>query len=151
MRLSNEGIEALAKVLTAIERTGTWPHFTQLVMTVLIPKSDGGLRPIGLFPTLHRVWMRCRRPTVKEWRNRHARGYRYGGAGKGAQRAAWLHAAEAEIAKSGGKTYASVLLDLVKAFETIPHERIAEAAVKHGYNLWVLRLSLQAYRAPERS
>ena len=59
LRLSEEGIAALAAILTAIERTGKWPAFTQLVMTVLLPKSDGGLRPIGLFPTLHIVWMRC--------------------------------------------------------------------------------------------
>ena len=120
LRLSEEGISALADILTAIERTGQWPPLTQLVMTVLIPKADGGLRPIGLFPTLFRIWMRCRRPTIKQWRGEHAKEYRYGGAGKGAQRAAWLHAARTEIASCGGRSYASVLLDLVKAFETIP-------------------------------
>ena len=92
--------------------------------------------------------MRCRRPTIKEWRRRNDKEYRYGGAGKGAQRAAWLHAARAELATSGGKHYATVLLDLVKAFEMIPHKHIAAAAKKHGYNLWVLRLSLKAYRVP---
>ena len=100
----------------------------QLVMTVLLPKPDGGLRPIGLFPTLYRVWMRCRRPTIKDWRKKNARKYRFGGAGKGAQRASWVHAARAEIASGGGKAYASVLLDLVKAFETIPHKHILAAA-----------------------
>ena len=99
MRLSDEGVEAVARILIAIERTGEWPKFTQLVMTVLIPKADGRLRPIGSFPTLYRVWMRCRRPTIKEWRKKHAKAYRFGGAGKGVQRAAWLHAAKAEIAK----------------------------------------------------
>ena len=92
--------------------------------------------------------MRCRRPTIKKWRLEHAKPYRYGGPGKGAQRAAWLNAARAELAKGGGKCYATVLLDLVKAYETIPHQRILEAAKKHSYNLWVLRLSLKAYRAP---
>ena len=84
LRLSDNGIEALAAILTAIEITGEWPHFIQLVMTVIIPKSDGGLRSIGLFPTIYRILMRCRRPTIKEWRKRHARDYRYGGAGWGA-------------------------------------------------------------------
>jgi len=41
-----------------------------------------------------------------------------------------------------------VLLDLVKAFETIPHQHILDAAKKHHCNLWVLRLSLSAYRVP---
>ena len=80
LRLSDAGIEALAAIMRAIDTTGEWPRFTQLVMTVLLPKPDGGLRPIGLFPTLFRIWMRCRRPTIKKWRKQHARGYRYGGA-----------------------------------------------------------------------
>ena len=46
LRLSDAGIEALAKILIAIEITGEWPRFTQLVMTVLLPKPDGGLRHI---------------------------------------------------------------------------------------------------------
>ena len=35
----------------------------------------------------------------------------------------------------------------MKAFEKIPHHRVVEAAQKHGYCLWTLRLSLAAYRA----
>ena len=38
------------------------------------------------------------------------------------------------------------MLDLVKAFERVPHRRVVEAARKHGYNLWLLRLSLASYR-----
>jgi len=51
-------------------------------------------------------------------------------------------------AAAADKTYATVLLDLVKAFETIPHQHVLNAAKGNGYNLWVLRLSLKAYRVP---
>ena len=44
--------------------------------------------------------------------------------------------------------YAQSLLDLVKAFEKLPHHLIIAAAIKHGYDLWVIRLSLAAYRMP---
>ena len=148
LRLSDEAIDRLAAILTSIEVNGKWLPALQLVMTVLLPKTDGGLRPIGLFPAVVRVWMRCRRPTIKQWRKANGRDYRYGGEGKGAQRAGWLHAAHAEMACASGKSYATILLDLVKAFETIPHHHIANAARKHGYNLWILRFSLQAYRMP---
>ena len=66
----------------------------------------------------------------------------------GAQRAAWQVAFRAEAAARDGMHYAQSLLDLVKAFEMLPHNRIAEAAMRHGYNLWLLRLSLAAYRLP---
>ncbi len=36
----------------------------------------------------------------------------------------------------------------MKCFEHIPHHRIRDAAAKHGYSLWLLRLTLQAYRMP---
>ena len=126
--------------MDAAEMDGAWPEFSQLVITVLLPKSDGGRRPIGLFRTLHRVWMRTRRPCIKQWRKVHQRSYRYGGAGRGTRRAARLHAARAELAVEGGRD-AAVLLDLVKAFEMRPHHHIIEAAKKHGYNLWSLRMS----------
>ena len=40
------------------------------------------------------------------------------------------------------------MLDLVKAFELIPHHHIILAAIKHRYPLYLLRLSLAAYRLP---
>ena len=72
----------------------------------------------------------------------------YGGRGMGAQRAAWQVAYRAETAAMEDTQYAQSLLDLVKAFEKIPHEHIIAAAQKHGYNLYVLRLSLASYRLP---
>ena len=41
-----------------------------------------------------------------------------------------------------------ILLDLVKAFEMIPHDHVAAAARRHGFSPWILRLSLAAYRMP---
>ena len=40
------------------------------------------------------------------------------------------------------------MLDLVNAFEMIPHRHIIAAAIRHSYPLWLLRLSLAAYRLP---
>ena len=113
---------------------------------MLLPKTDGGLRPIGLLATYIRVWMRCRRYNIATWRAANHRDYLFGGKGKGAQRAAWMQAVRAETAKLTKQTYGVALLDLVKAFEKIPHKHILAAAQKHGYCLWTLRLSLACYR-----
>jgi len=64
----------------------------------------------------------------------------------GAQRAAWQAAFKAENAALRKKDFAHSLLDLVKAFERVPHGHLVAAARKHNYNLWLLRLSLKAYR-----
>ena len=44
------------------------------------------------------------------------------------------------------REHVASLLDLVKAFERIPHRLVAEAAARLHFNLYLLRLSLAAYR-----
>ena len=63
-----------------------------------------------------------------------------------AQPALWREAFAAEAANLGGMDHAQALLDLVKAFETVPHWVLVEAAKLKRYPVLVLRLSLAAYR-----
>ena len=46
----------------------------------------------------------------------------------GAQKAAWQEAFTAEAASLSGLKHAQALLDLVNAFETVPHSVLVEAA-----------------------
>ena len=147
-RLSDAVMRGLCALLTAAELLGAWPTIAALVLIVLLPKPDGGRRPIGLFPAIIRIWARARRMAATRWEAEHARGNLYGGAGMGAQKAAWQSAFRAESAALTRTQYAQALLDLVKAFEKVPHDVLIRSAVKHGYNLWLLRLSLAGYRLP---
>ena len=63
-RLDDATIQLLIDLLGICERLGKWPMAIQLVIVVLLPKTDGGWRPIGLLPVLPRIWMRVRRPIV---------------------------------------------------------------------------------------
>eukprot|EP00973_Karenia_brevis_P071886 9989004-Karenia_brevis.AAC.1 len=49
-RLSDELLLRLIFILSLCERGGGWPDVVKLVIIVLLPKSDGGFRPIGLLP-----------------------------------------------------------------------------------------------------
>jgi hypothetical protein len=147
-RLSTDLLTALCVLLMAAELRGGWPAVVDFVMIMLLPKSDGGRRPIGLFPALPRIWARARSVAAQAWESQHSRPYIFGGAGRGAQRAAWLSGFRAEAAALAGTSFAQSLLDLVKAFETIPHRHLVEAARRHGFPLWLLRMSLAAYRLP---
>ena len=73
-------------------------NITALVVIVLLPKPDGGYRPIGLLPLLPRVWMRARRAEALEWERCNDRPDLYAGEGKGADIAAWTQAGRAELA-----------------------------------------------------
>jgi len=133
-------------IFARAERTGNWPEAVELVIIVLLPKSDGGFRPIGLIPWLPRIWMRARRDVATSWERQHDRPFIYAGPAKGADVAAWKQAARAEHAVKSNLVYGIVLLDLVKAFERIRHAYLLQAAIKHDYPLWLLRLSLATYR-----
>ena len=110
-RLSDEAIDALIELYSKLEEAGTWSDELDLVLIVLLGKSDGGRRPIGLFPTLIRVWMRARTPLARGFENANADTCIYGSAGMGAQRAAWCEAFRAEAAALAGGDQAQVLLD----------------------------------------
>jgi len=134
-RLSDVLIKALCAILMACELWGAWPALVRYVLIVLLPKSDGGRRPIGLFPSIVRVWSRARVIVARAWESAHFRPTIFGGAGMGAQRAAWVSAFKAEAAARKDAAFTQSLLDLVKAFEQIPHRVLAHYAAKHGYNL----------------
>ena len=102
-----------------------WPALVRYVLIVLLPKSDGGRRPIGLFPMVVRVWSRARMIVARAWESANSRPTIFGGAGMGAQRASWLAAFKAEAVARRGAAFAQSLLDLVKAFEQIPHRILA--------------------------
>ena len=145
-RLSEEALGSLAALFAQFELIGRWADVLSLILIILLPKSDGGVRPIGLFPSVIRIWMRARVYIARAWEAEHALPCLFGGQGMGAQRAAWEAAFAAEVAGLQRQEHLQALLDLVKAFEMIPHALLVKAAREKGYNLAILRLSLAAYR-----
>ena len=97
-RLSKPVLRLLVDILRQCEKEGVWPEDIDLVLIALLPKGDGDYRPIGLIPTLPRVWMRARRAMAKKWESENSRWYMYAGKGMGADVAAWKQAARAELA-----------------------------------------------------
>jgi len=147
-RCHDEAILALIRLLVLAEMLGQWPAAIGIVLVCLIPKPDGGRRPIGLLPSVVRWWMRIRLEVVRSWQAANERPF-YAGPRKGAEVAAWKHAARSELAHSQrheGICYAALLLDLVKAFERVPHEWLIAQGVRFQYPLLILRLSIRAYR-----
>ena len=78
------------------------------MLIVLLPKSSGGFRPIGLFPTIIRIWMRARLVTVRAWESANAMPSIFGGAGMGAQKAAWQAAFVGECAALAKQSHAQL-------------------------------------------
>ena len=117
-----------------------------MVIIVLLPKNGGGFRPIGLFPMIARLWMRSRTFLARGWEAANALPCVFGGPGMGAQRAAWVSAFTAEAARLDNNDFIQAFYDLTKAFDTVQWGLLITAAIKHGYPLLLLRLSVAAYR-----
>lgn len=136
-RLSDEALRALAALFPAFEGEGCWCQALNLVLIVLLPKPDGGRRPIGLFPTIVRLCMRARIAKARQWESKNDHDSLFAGPDMGAQKAACHEAFTAEATNLSGLENAQALLDLVKAFETVPHSVLVEAAkekrLSHGY------------------
>ena len=146
-RCHSKALDALVRLLIVIEVVGSWPQAIGATLICLIPKPDGGRRPIGLLPSIIRWWMRMRLDVVRVWQSQHERPFFYAGPRKGAEVASWKQAATSELAMASHKlSYASVLLDMIKCFERVPHHVLLYMGERFQYPLLVLRLSIAAYR-----
>ena len=110
LRLGPSLLPAFLKIFALCEIIGAWPTAIIDVFIALLPKTSGGLRPIGIFPTLVRIWFRLRAPYVRAWEHSHSRPFLFAGTAKGVGVALWLQAAHMENAGlSRGASAASLV------------------------------------------
>ena len=77
-------------VLHAVEEQLAWPEQASTLFMCLIPKAGGGVRPIGLYPALVRIWERVRAPLMRAWYLQAARAYDWACVGGSADKATAL-------------------------------------------------------------
>ena len=146
-RCGEAALNALARILVLAELIGGWPAAVGVILICLLPKPDGGWRPIGLLPSPIRWWMRARLDIVRAWQSVYERPYFYAGPRKGAEVASWKQAARAELAHSCPLLrHANAMLDMVKAFERVPHDWLVRQGSRYAYPMQILKLSIAAYR-----
>ena len=119
-------------------------------MVVLIPKKDGGLRPIALFRSLYRLYSRARSPAAAAWAATHGEGSLCSNAsGRWAGDSTWRHQIRAVLQGTPSHRL-DIMLDLQKAFERVPHTHLIQAARQASYPMHLLATSLVAYHWPRR-
>ena len=103
---------------------------------------------IGFLPFLPRLWMRTRKNVAAEWEASVQKPALYDGQEMGSTVVAWKQGFRAERAAESGRSvnYCEALLDLVKAFDLVPHWVLIREGRGFGYPLWLPRLSLATYK-----
>ena len=76
-------------LLNDVERTLTWPAQIQTLIYFLVAKTPTGERPIGLTPSIARVWERMSKPILDQWMISQIRSYDW--ACKRSLRPKWKH------------------------------------------------------------
>ena len=137
--------DCIAQFLNLAEQTGKWPSSVEASLIHLIPKPEGGRRPIGVLPSIVRVWERARKETVQRWVGEHARSYDWATQGRSSEGAVWYQSLVDEGAAADGHSSATVLMDLSKAFEMVSLQKVWEAGVRHRFPLHILRLVLESF------
>ena len=142
-RLSHGVLIWICAVLHNAETTGRWPEAGELVLIALLPKAEGGFRAIGLLPFLPRLWMRTRKNVAVEWEASMQKPYLYAGKKMGATVAAWKQGLRGELAAEAGRAvnYCEALLDLVKAFDLVPHWVL----IREGLAPWLPHVVVPAF------
>ena len=116
----------------------------------LIPKLGGGLRPIGLLPSVVRLWERLRRPMITNWMQQQSRRYDWAAVGKTAEAAAWhqlvmSEGVDATCDDPSALAVTTVLLDLVKCSEKVQLMHVWRWGLYWGVPSGLLKLILQVF------
>ena len=129
-----------------METLGTIPQQLRYVLVVLIPKATTGLRPIGIFCALYRLWAKCRTTMARyQWR-KHGRTYLAASKGRAVTEPIRRHAAAVECGVYRGQETVSVWRDIAQCYECMEHHILQAYAETFGFPLPVLRVAVSACR-----
>ncbi|CAK0832205.1 unnamed protein product, partial [Prorocentrum cordatum] len=124
---------------TAVEEWGGWPLAARASPIAMLPKPAGGWRPIGLLPSIPRIWNKLRQAGCAAL------------GGRSAQEPARRQALAAEAAGAQQLRGAALLIDLERAHETerlARAERLARRAGLHGRPV---RCAMSTHRGRRRT
>ena len=143
--MSDPALECVALLFGMWEQVGDVSYLQRDMLTALIPKPQGGFRPIGLFRALFRVWSRARMGDVKAWAKENIPEDTFSmlpthKALDPVWRCQVSHLAAGEHAHTIELNW-----DIKKCFENVSREILCQRASATGYPPHILRLSLASY------
>ena len=128
--LPREAVDDLVEVFAQVEAEGKWPAGLSGAIVAILPNKDGqallAQGAISLLPMVYRLWAAARGGILKEWFIREGHASAWGQSKcKGADTAAWMAAAQAELAPAGGYEAFAAYIDREKCYD---HNSLSDLA-----------------------
>ena len=133
--------EEIIMLFNDVMKTGAWPWQWLHVLIALLPKPQGGERPIGLLPFLMRLFCRMQREETRSWADGAQGEWDTAVRKSSALRAALLRSLQIEIAISEDEAFALILLDIEKFYDSIPLTSLLREGLRLGYSPALLSLN----------
>ena len=146
--LPDEMLQGFADSLNASQLNLVWPIQLLLNLVSLLPKQQGGERPIAKTPILYRLWNVIRAGGVKCWSNNVVGDFDFAASGRSALFSGASRCLANELATLSGQQVASLLWDLAKFFDTIPPEEVVRKGLDLGYPPIDLVMAVSMHIAP---
>ena len=146
--LPDDAAQGFVNVMNGAQATMTWPIQLMANLISLIPKQQGGERPIAKTPMIYRIWCLARSPAVKSWANDNVSDYDYAAAGRSAVHSAALRSWMNELAVLSGRHVGSLLWDIEKFFDSLQPRLIIQRGLEMGYPIIDLILAMSMHMAP---
>eukprot|EP00959_Pyramimonas_sp_CCMP1952_P157277 3288947-Pyramimonas_sp.AAC.1 len=90
---------------------GSLPFQLRAVIVAMLPKPSSGFRPIGVFPSLCRLWGKCRRGFAVQWGTANQRVFWAAGQYKSARDVVWRQTARSERSRNQSQHACTLLWD----------------------------------------
>ena len=145
--LDDRALTCIAIFFEIAESRGIFPRQQRLIQIFLVEKPKSGLRSLGLFGSLYRLWARVRRALAKCWELQNCRAYCIFGPGGSAVEAVWRQCLRAEEAQAKGHHSASLAWDLREYYEHVDRGDLNRRAAETGFPPQLVRTSTQMYAA----
>ena len=94
-----------------------------------------------------RVWSKARAPFCAAWEREHLRPYHHGGEDGACDRAGWFQALLSAHAVRRGQAVGTVMADLDKFYERVPHEALRAEGAAVGCTPRLVEFTLASYSA----
>ena len=147
-KLPDDALEGLLDVLNMAHSTLLWPLQLLINLMALIPKPQGGERPIAKTPMLYRLFNVMKSLGVKDWSRSTTKSFDYAAAGKSAVYSGAARCLLNELATLSDKEAAALLWDMDKFFDRISPTLVAQRGLHDGYPIEDLALALSMHIAP---